>query len=86
MFEETVIYSVGSLNIFRYGIFIAIGALAALIVFALLCRSRSLPGDIPLLWGVLAIPIGRSSVFLISVFTGWSPCAPSSLSGAVAFR
>ena len=58
MFEETVIYSVGSLNIFRYGIFIAIGALAALIVFALLCRSRSLPGDIPLLWGVLAIPIG----------------------------
>ena len=58
MFEETIIYSVGILNIYRYGIFIAIGALAALIVFAMLCRSRSLPGDVPLLWGVLAVPMG----------------------------
>ena len=58
MLEETVVYSVGSLNIYRYGIFIAVGALAALIVFALLCRSRSIPVDVPLLWGVLAIPMG----------------------------
>ena len=58
MLEETVVYSVGSLNIYRYGIFIAVGALAALIVFALLCRRRSIPGDVPLLWGVLAIPMG----------------------------
>ena len=58
MLEETVVYSVGSLNIYRYGIFIAAGALAALIVFALLCRRRSIPGDVPVLWGVLAIPMG----------------------------
>ena len=33
-------------------------AVTMLIVFAMLCRSRSLPGDVPLLWGVLAVPMG----------------------------
>ncbi|MBO4379349.1 MAG: prolipoprotein diacylglyceryl transferase [Clostridia bacterium] len=56
--EESLYYSLGSLNIYHYGIYVAVGVLAALIVFAALCRRRSLPGDVPVLWGVLAIPFG----------------------------
>ena len=63
--EESLYYSFGSLNIYQYGIYVAVGVLAALIAFGVLSRRRALPADVPLLWGAFAIPFGLVSSRLL---------------------
>ena len=58
MLDEAAYFLIGNIRIYYYGLHIALGALAAVIVFALCCRAKKLPSGTAALYAVLAIPLG----------------------------
>ena len=58
MLDEAAYFLLGNIKIYYYGLHIALGALAAVIVLALCCRARRMPAGAALLYAVLAMPLG----------------------------
>lgn len=58
MLDEAAYFLLGNIKIYYYGLHIAIGALAAVIVLALCCRARRMPAGTTPLYAVLAMPLG----------------------------
>lgn len=58
MLDEAAFFLIGSIKVYYYGLHIAIGALAAMVLLALCCRARCLPKGTAALYAVLAMPIG----------------------------
>ena len=58
MLDEAAYFLLGNIKIYYYGLHIALGALAAVIVLALCCRARRMPAGAAPLYAVLAMPLG----------------------------
>ena len=58
MLDEAAYFLLGNIRIYYYGLHIAAGALAAVIVLALCCRARRMPAGTTPLYAVLAMPLG----------------------------
>ena len=58
MYEESKSFALFGLTGFYYGLFIMLGAAAALALFAALCRRRRMPQGTAALYGALSLPIG----------------------------
>lgn len=58
MLDEAAYFLLGNIKIYYYGLHIALGALAAVIVLALCCRARRMPAGTAPLYAVLAMPLG----------------------------
>lgn len=57
MYEDALSYSLGSLQVFHYGLCIAAGAALAIILSYLMARRRGISGDTILLWAVISLPL-----------------------------
>lgn len=58
MYEDALSFSLFGQEVFLYGLFVSLGALAAILLFAALCRRQKLPGGTAALFGALALPLG----------------------------
>ena len=58
MLDEAAYFLLGNIKIYYYGLHIALGALAAVIVLALCCRARRMPAGAAPLYAVLAMTLG----------------------------
>lgn len=58
MLDEAAYFLLGQIKIYYYGLHIALGALAAVLLLWLCCRARHLPKGTAALYAVLAMPLG----------------------------
>lgn len=58
MYDETASFQIGNTPVFLYGLWVMLGAMALLLVFAWNAKKRALPQGASALYGALALPLG----------------------------